>query len=197
MEAGEEWRACLLEMDARASEAAVAGTSEGDADASADVAHDSGERLLPFVGEFAADCFEEVSCFTSKEPIGGCYKGCKVAALLEAGLEVMFLLSRFFAAEHCLGVLGVVGLRIEVNNGDIDEAVSGCTVEVTEEEISSVLFASVGVKGRACGRCSGRCSGRGGKDHGLGGDAVVGSGLGVQGAYFSSEFIVAGVNEAA
>ena len=201
MEAMEEWRASLLEGDARASEAAVAGTGKRHADASADVAHDSGEGLLPFVSEFVANCFEEGSGFASKEPIGGGYKGCKVAALVKAGLEVVFLLSRFLGTEDCLGVFGVVGLGIEVNDGDINEAVSGFRVEVAEKEISSILFAPVWVSGRGVGwgrgKCRGGCSGGGREDHRLCGDTVVGSGLGIQGAYFTSEFIVAGLDEAA
>ena len=45
--------------------------------------------------------------------------------LLEACPEIVFLLSGFVGFEHCVGVFGVVGLGIEVNNGDINEAVSG------------------------------------------------------------------------
>ena len=74
------------EGDARPSEATVAGTGKAHADASTDVAHDSGERLLPFVSEFTANCVEEGSSFASKEPIGGGDERSKVAALLEARL---------------------------------------------------------------------------------------------------------------
>ena len=156
--------------------------------------------MLPFVSEFVANSFEERSCFTTKEPIGGGYKGCKVASLLEAGLEVVFLLSRFFGTKDSLGVFGVVGLGIKVNDGDINETVGGRSVEVAEKEISPVLFAPVGVSGRgvgwAIGRCSRRCWGGRRKDHGLSGDTVVGSGLSIKGAYFTSKFIVASMDEA-
>ena len=167
----------------------MAGTSEGDADAGADVAHDSGEWLLPFVGEFLANGFEEGSGFAAEEAVGGRNEGCKVAPLLEAGLEVVFLLAGFFGTEHCFGVLGVVGLGIEVNDGDINEAVGGRREEVTEEEIGPILFASVSVSRRgvgwSIGRGSGWCGGRVGEDHRLSGDTVVGSGFGVQGANLS------------
>ena len=120
---------------------------------------------------------------------------------MKAGLEVVFLLSRFLGTEDCLGVFGVVGLGIEVNNGDINEAVSGFRVEVAEKEISPILFAPVWVSGRGVGwsirRSSGKGSVVGREDHGLSGYTVVGSGFSVQGAYFTSKFIVTGMNEAA
>ena len=101
----QEWRAGLLEGDARASQTAVAGSSKRHADASADVAHDGGERLLPLVREFGAYGFEEGKCFPAKESIGGGNEGCKVAPLLEACPEVVFLLSGFLGSEDCVGAL--------------------------------------------------------------------------------------------
>ena len=73
----QEWRAGLLEGDARASQTVVAGSSKRHADASADVAHDSGERLLPLVREFGAYGFEEGKCFPAKEPTVEATKGAK------------------------------------------------------------------------------------------------------------------------
>ena len=73
---------------------------------------------------------------------------------------------------------------------------------MTKKEISPVLFAPVSLSGRGVGcgidRDSGWCSGgRRREDHGLCGDTVVGSGLSVERAYFTSKFIVAGMDEAA
>ena len=93
MEFAEERRAGLLEGDAGASEATVARTGKRHADAGADEAHDSGERLLPLVSEFGANGFEQGSGLTAKEPISGGYKGGKVAPLLEASFEVVLLLT--------------------------------------------------------------------------------------------------------
>ena len=201
MEFAEERRAGLLEGDAGASEATVARTGKRHADAGADVAHDSGERLLPLVREFGAYGFEEGKCIPAKEPISGGNEGCKVAPLLEACPEVVFLLSGFLGSEDCVGVFGVVGLGIEVNNGDINEAVCGSRVQVAEKEICPVLFAPISISRRGVGWSIGRSSGKGSvvgrEDHGLSGYTVVGSGFSVQGAYFTSKFIVTGMNEAA
>ena len=93
MVSGQERVAGLAEGDAGASEAAVAGTSEGDADACADVAHDRGEGLLPFVREFLAYHFEEGLGFTAKDAVGGGHEGCKMSTLVQASFEVVPLLA--------------------------------------------------------------------------------------------------------
>ena len=84
-----------------------------------------------------------------------------MAPLLEACPEVVFLLSGFLGAEDCVWVFGVVGLGIEVNNGDINEAVCGSRVQVAEKEICPVLFAPISVSRRGVGWSIGRSSGKG------------------------------------
>ena len=91
---GKEGVADTARGDAGASQAAVAGTGQTDADLSMNVAHDCGQRVLPFVSKFLSNNFEERMGFLTKETISGCYKRCKVTTLLLAGFEIMAFLLR-------------------------------------------------------------------------------------------------------
>ena len=142
-------------------------------------------------------------CFLTKDAIGGGNKGGKVTTLLLACFEIVALLLGLLGPEDFLRKLGVVGLGIEVNNGDINDAVSGRRVDTTKEKISTILWtlgnnwrrwrsSRVGVR-----RGLWSCWSRGwGKDHGLTADTAGGSGFDVEGAKSVGDLIMASVDEA-
>ena len=92
---------------------------------------------MPFVSKFPSNGFKERMGLLTKDAVGGSYKGSKVTALLLASLEIVTLLLRLLGSKNFLMVLGVVGLGIEVDNSDINDAVGGRRVSSTKEEITT------------------------------------------------------------
>lgn len=82
--------------NAGTTKAAVACAGEGDADSACYVAHHRGVGLLPFLGEFLCNAFEDSFRFSCKDSVCGCYEGGKVPALGVAGFEVLPLFLIFF-----------------------------------------------------------------------------------------------------
>ena len=103
---------------------------------------------MPFVSKFPSNGFKEGMGLLTKDAVGGCHEGSKVTALLLAGLEIVTLLLRLLGSKNFLMVLGVVGLGIEVDNSDINDAVSGRRVSSTKEEITTILGAQSNSRGR-------------------------------------------------
>ena len=99
----------------------MASAGKADAKFSSDVAHDGGLWALPFVSEFPGNGFEESVCFLTKDTICGGNKRGKMTTLLLACFEIVALLLRLFCTEDFLRSLGVVGLGIEINDGDIND----------------------------------------------------------------------------
>jgi hypothetical protein len=91
---------------------------------------------LPFVGELQGESFEELSCFTTDQTIGGDDKRGEVLALFETGLQVLLLFLTLF-----VGVSGPIRLGVCICHSDVNDNFRPTGPEASDEETSPLFVA--------------------------------------------------------
>ena len=115
------------------------GSGDGNTQTSFDKATDHGVWLIPFLSQNGGESPGEESCLSSEHSVGGNNERGKMAALLEAGLEVFPLFLPVVLCKNLFRILVMLGLCIGVRDSNIDNAVRSMRPKTTDKNVSTVV----------------------------------------------------------